>query len=291
MEKINIVFGIDNKYTMPCGIAIISILENTNLKERFNFFILHNPKRLSKENKNLLKGICDDYKSKIYFISFDMKKLLNASAKNYYSEATYYRIFAPDLIKENKLLYLDGDILVTDDISKLYYVNLENKVLGVVHDQGYKIDKRIEDYYDKIVGRKSYFNAGIILIDAKKFRKGNYEKKLVKYIQEKKPGLNDQDALNFVFKGKVKYVDDKWNFFFKNLIVNIHHFFDKPKEIGIIHFQSPYKPLMSPRITRYEFEYTKYFLKSPWKWSIFRRLLIKILHPFFCVYLFLKYKV
>ncbi len=291
-ESMNVVVAIDNKYAIQCGITLLSMLENTKTPEKVNVFLLTEKRKLSEENKKKLLQVVESRKAKMHFKEIDISKHLKVKITSYHSPAMCYRLLAPSMLRElDRFLYLDSDILVLGDISEIYFTDLSDKYIGAIKDQGEKIAPKIKEHYKRIVGKGTYFNSGILLVDCKKWRKINADKKAFAFIAEGKAPIFDQDALNHVFNEKVKFLPDKWNFFFRNIVFGVHHFFDKPKNIGIIHFQSPYKPFSSPRITRYEFEYLKYLIKSPWKWIVPQKLLLKLLHPFYCVYLFLKYKV
>jgi len=288
MERMNVVVGIDDKYTMPCGITLISLLENCSRAKDIDIYVIHGKGKLSEENKSKLRESVESRKARIFFKEIIASDYLNFKPGAYYSEAICYRIFGPRIFpKLKRMLYIDSDLLVLGDITEIYFTNFGNKYIGAVKDQGTKISPKIINHYRKIVGDKgTYFNSGVLLIDCVKWKKFGTEKKLIDFIVSGRASLPDQDALNYVFNGKVFYLPDKWNFFFKNLIFNVWHFFDNPEGIGIIHFQSPYKPFKSYRITRYEFAYMKYLLLSPWKNMVYFGLLSKILHPFLCIYLF-----
>ncbi|MFA5930744.1 MAG: glycosyltransferase family 8 protein [archaeon] len=288
MDRMNVVVGIDDKYTMPCGITLISLLENCSTPELVDIYVIHGKGKLSEENKSKLRESVKPKKANISFKEIISSEYLNFKPGAYYSEAICYRIFGPRIFPNLKrMLYLDSDLLVLGDICEIYSTKFGDKYIGAVKDQGTKLNPSMINHYTKIVGEKgTYFNSGVLLIDCIKWKKFGAEKKVIDYIVSGKACLPDQDALNNVFNGKVLYLPDKWNFFFKNLILNVWHFFDNPKGIGIIHFQSPYKPFKSPRITRYEFAYMKYLFISPWKGMVPLGLLSKLLHPFFCLYLF-----
>ncbi len=52
------------------------------------------------------------------------------------SVATYYRLRIPEILPQNisKALYLDGDIIVEQDLKELWNLDLSNAVLGAVED-------------------------------------------------------------------------------------------------------------------------------------------------------------
>jgi len=287
MERINVVVTIDDKYSMLCGITLISLLDNCSKPELVDIYVVSDKGKLSKENKKKLIDCVKPRMGRIFFKEFVLADFLQYKVRAYQSEAIWYRIFVPRLLSNlKKYLYLDSDLLVVGDISEIYFSDLGKKWIGAVADQGEKINPNMVKHYKRVVGVNKYFNAGVVLINTKIWCKINAEKKMIALIKTGKMLLEDQDALNTIFVGKVFFFSPKWNFFFKNLIFDLWHFFDNPNGLGIIHYQSPYKPFSSPRITRYEFAYMHYLLNSPWKKIVAPRLLLKLLHPFFCIKLF-----
>jgi lipopolysaccharide biosynthesis glycosyltransferase len=290
MERINVVVTIDNKFTMLCGVTLISLLENCSKPTQVDVYVISGKGKLSDENKQKLVECVKPRGARIFFKDFVLSDFMEPNIKTYYSEAICYRIFAPRLLKGVKrFLYLDSDMFVVGDICDIFFRDFGNNYIAAVEDQGEKIKPGFKSHYKKVVGDNKYFNSGLLIVDCVKWRKLGAEKKMIDYINSGNLILLDQDALNKIFVGKVLFLEPKWDFFFNNLILNVWHFFDNPKGLGIIHYQSPYKPFSSPRITRYEFAYMKYLALSPWKHLIPQRLLIKLLHPFFCLYLFVKW--
>ena len=50
------------------------------------------------------------------------------------STAVFFKFMIAKLLKEDKVLYLDGDVIVTDNIADFYSTNLENYYAAVVSD-------------------------------------------------------------------------------------------------------------------------------------------------------------
>ena len=137
----------------------------------------------------------------------------------------------PELEKKiNKVIYLDSDILVLDDISKLWETNLFNKTLGAVKDPAF-------NRYNSLNLRreKGYFNSGVLLIDSLSWRTKNYSQKILEYINKypEKLVLPDQDALNVILKDDWLPINQAWNVF--NGL-----FMENPNKLGITNKQLNY---------------------------------------------------
>ncbi|MBQ4495163.1 MAG: hypothetical protein II968_05285 [Selenomonadaceae bacterium] len=128
---------------------------------------------------------------------------------NRFTIGTYYRFFIPFVLPTeiNKVIYLDGDVIITLDINEFWQVDLGDSPLGVV-TSGLKSLRGI-------VKDTDYFNAGVLLMNLKILRD---EYKVVqagmKFLAEN-PQLfrwGDQDLLNYCFAVRAMKLPDKFNF-------------------------------------------------------------------------------
>ena len=111
----------------------------------------------------------------------------------YISVETFYRFYIPSLLPEyDKVIYLDADILVFDDLQNLYKIDVDQVYVGAVKDtyvtsivgQNKKSETRpkisFRDYLATVLNVKhtQYFNAGVLLLNLNKIRRDNIEPKL-----------------------------------------------------------------------------------------------------------------
>lgn len=233
--KIPVVFAINNNYVKQLATVIVSILKNSSKHNCFEFNILSND--LSSENKNILSSLSSLNKNTSFnFIDmneitkdFDLEKFMSRRDDyKYISTETYFRFFIPEIFKDySKILYLDADILVLQDLKELYDTDIQNYYAGVVQDTVLEVfiaDENIKtrtkperiytEYFKEKLHKKenSYFNAGVLLLNLDKIREDNIVEKLWQFTAEESPlEFQDQDVLNAVLEGNVKFVDYKWN--------------------------------------------------------------------------------
>ena len=74
----------------------------------------------------------------------------------------------PNLINQERVLYLDADIIVNGSLADFYYSDLEGAPVGVVKDYC-AWDNFSFPYLDANVST-NYFNSGVLLIDTVKWR-------------------------------------------------------------------------------------------------------------------------
>jgi lipopolysaccharide biosynthesis glycosyltransferase len=175
---------------------------------------------ISDFNKKQIEALKEKFKNfSIEFIDMaDQKIFENFKTTSYQTIVTYYRFLMPSL-KPNvdKAIYLDVDTIVFSDIAELYSENLENYSLGAVYDvfvnENKKKFKSIKAKLQLSESHK-YFNAGVLLIDCKKWRTNSTTEELLKTEKLYKELLtyNDQDVLNKYFSDNYKLLDIKYNY-------------------------------------------------------------------------------
>ncbi|MDR3289926.1 MAG: glycosyltransferase family 8 protein [Rickettsiales bacterium] len=206
-EHIPIFLATDDNYLKYTATVMASILYNTN--SFIDFYILEN--KITENGKNKLNQTMkkfNNFSIEYITISNDTIEIFKNTNKlnAHISVMTYIRFYIPSL-KTNldRAIYLDGDIVVLRDIKKLFDNNVDNFGIGAVKF-GYLGDG---------------FNAGVLLINCKKWRENNVLEELLKinkYLYDHERGsYNDQNVLNKYFKNDCLELDLKFNFINKIL--------------------------------------------------------------------------
>ena len=177
---------------------------------------------------------------------------------------TFARYFIPDFVTEDKVLYLDSDLIVTGDLTDLFELDLGENYLGAARS---------------CFGAGVGFNAGVMLINNKKWRSENIRQKLIELTEKEHEnvGEGDQSILNILFQNSYCQLDDTYNFqigFDAGAAEKKHAFIfeisltPSPK---ILHFISPDKPWKQFSVGRLREEWWKYsfmewsYIVSSWK--------------------------
>lgn len=217
-KEIPIFFSTDDNYVPFLTVALHSIVENASKEYDYKIIILNSELKeesvkqiLAFENENFKVEFADVNK-KIK----DVAKNMTLGLRDYYSNSIYYRIFIPSLFHDyDKALYLDADIVVIDDISKLYFEELGDNLLGAITDDVVNGNDSFKKYSETVLGIKptQYFNSGILVMNLKELRKFEIENKFVHLIGTYNFDTiaPDQDYLNYLCRGKVKYIHKGWD--------------------------------------------------------------------------------
>ena len=193
MTKKVIVLGADNGYQDKVETTIKSICaHNRNLK----FYVFNDD--ISSEWFQLMSKRLELLSSEIVNV-----KITNHSLRDYnlplshLSYAAFFRYFIPQFVKEDKVLYLDSDIIVRTNIDELFLEDITDYPLVAVADA--------------LV--PSTFNSGVMLINVALWRKENATEKLLELTNEFHTStFGDQGILNKLFENRWNALDSSYNF-------------------------------------------------------------------------------
>lgn len=209
-ETVQIVMISDPGYLIPTIVAITSMKVHAAGSRDYRITVLASgfdeaaKKRfLELESENfkvqILECNPDDY------CEVDTKKV---SA----TKAAILKFFIPEILNDTeKVIYIDGDTIVIQDIATIYDENIENYYAGVVRDVK-TLSKGIWDGEGNLYSCDEYFNSGMMLLNTKKLREERMSEKLVDYRVNHKNFFMDQDAFNATFGWKrVKFFSPLYN--------------------------------------------------------------------------------
>lgn len=243
MEKqtISLFFAVDDNYCPFLSVALDSIMKNSNKNYNYKAYVLAT--YVSPENKEtLLSNLQDNFTLEFVDMTEKLEKITDRlHTRDYYSKTTYYRLFIPNMFPHlDKALYLDADIVVPGDISELYNIDLGDNLVGGIPDTAVANNDIFIEYVKEVVGcdeAKNYFNAGILPMNLKAMREFDFEDKFLDLLSKYKFVVaQDQDYLNAICKGRVKYIDYSWN------VMPIENSRIKIDKINLIHYNMLWKP-------------------------------------------------
>ncbi|MBQ4558497.1 MAG: glycosyltransferase family 8 protein [Clostridia bacterium] len=252
---IPIFFATDDNYAPFLVVTLESIFANASKDYQYNIHVLTNglnDDSIAKIDKYKNENVVIDYVN----MHDKMEEMGNAlHTRDYYSKATYFRLFAPKMFPEyDKALYLDCDIIVRGDISDLYNYDIKNNLVGAVPDEAVANVPEFIAYTDNFldVESKRYFNAGILIMNMKELRNINFESRFINLLTAYTFNVaQDQDYLNVICKDRVYYLPKTWN---KMPIPDSKL---KLENLNLIHYNLSYKPWHFDGIL-YENEFWKY---------------------------------
>ena len=148
---------------------------------------------------------------------------------------TFARYFIPQFVKEDKVLYLDSDVIVTKPLDDLFNIDLGTNLVAAA----------------KVVfGLEDRFNAGVLLINNKLWKEENVQGQCIDITNREHDTLQeaDQTVLNRICGRRYIVLDDTYNFQigYDRLAEQRKQYFILEKSVdplpAIIHYLSEDKP-------------------------------------------------
>jgi lipopolysaccharide biosynthesis glycosyltransferase len=131
------------------------------------------------------------------------------------SVMTYARLALPQMVKEERILYVDADMVVQADWTALWEMELGEDLIAAAPDVITKTlsGDRLDLAKFQLDGAAPYFQAGFLLMDLKRWRESGVSEKVLTYLRENPEHCRfwDQSALNVVLYGRWKRLPDEWN--------------------------------------------------------------------------------
>lgn len=268
-QNIAVAFACNDKFVPYMATLLVSICECSSSKYNYDILIL--TQNISEKNKEILKKMIKN-RSNFSIRYLDPTSYIQGCSfyiRGHFSVETYFRLVLPELLPAyQKILYLDSDMVVESDVAELYNENIESFLLGACHDadtaglyNGYEPNKKA--YMDQVLKLKKpymYFQAGTLLMNLEEFRKVYTVEEKLKYAASQKFQLLDQDILNKLCEGSVRYLDMTWNMMVdyagirKNqIVVNApawlnDMYLEARKKPKIIHYAGSEKPWHYPEM-------------------------------------------
>lgn len=227
-NEINICLASDAGYEAQLYITIGSIIKKIKQTLKYHFYILDGG--LSQKSNFYI--LTEKYKNiKIDFI--DMKNQFRQTyTSKHISVAAYYRLAIFRLFaKFKRILYIDADSYLLDDIANLFNINMKDKILGASKDslvwqkswrntfiQHKTFSGKYLDYESNFLKHSNnklnfYFSSGVMLFDFSKTNVSQKYKKLKELLNDDYY-CHDQDILNLLYNEKETYdIGREWNYF------------------------------------------------------------------------------
>lgn len=212
----------------------------------------------------------------------DLSLVSDFATSHHISHAAYLRLLASNLLPDEieKVIYLDSDLLVLDDVTKLWQCDLGDAYCAAVADIACPfIDAR--EHFDRhptsdaafgsvpyvaalcpignwselgIDGAGRYFNSGVMVLNLKRWRDDGIAKRLFDCLRDNREHVWcwDQYALNVVFAGNWKELEPRWNqgshvYQYPGSAecpIEPQQFIEMRDRPSIVHYTTEYKPWM-----------------------------------------------
>lgn len=218
-REIPIFFTIDDSYAPFLAVALNSAIKNSDPQSNYKAIVLYQD--LGADNISRLQSLqTENFKIELMPIRANMEalddRMSNRLRCDYFTLTIYFRLFIPSMFPQyDKGIYIDSDVVLTDDIAKLFDIDIGENYIGACNDLSIADIPPLVAYTEKAVGvnAKEYINSGVLLMNLKKMRdddlEGHFLALLNKYHFDSI--APDQDYLNAMCNGKIYYLEEKWD--------------------------------------------------------------------------------
>tara|TARA_R110002153_G_scaffold13431_2_gene49982 strand:+ start:12858 stop:13565 length:708 start_codon:yes stop_codon:yes gene_type:complete len=219
MEKINICYVINNNQTyIDLTLKSIDMIKKffRSKEHDLNFYILSEEKL---ELPSDVINVISPYKN---------------------IPLLWQRMYISELIGESRVIFLDSDTIAYNCISKLWDIDIGDNIVGMSpHYCMPNIQSCIKHYklqnYKMFEDNKHiniFYNAGVVLIDCKKWLEKNMTEKCLKvyeHVRDSNIARNDEPVYNIVLKDQIYELSELWNYFPRDTFkkANIVHYYGK----------------------------------------------------------------
>lgn len=269
--EIPVVFAADDSYAVHLGVTITSLIENA-CQSKYNIIILDGG--ITERNKARLSQICEIKEGhQLTFMGMG-DDFSDLATRAHFSTPIYYRLKSPEILPYKKLIYLDCDLIVNTDLADLYEIDMSENIIAAVCDGDSFLDLFIQKYssfqqlyFEQLelteAEIRGFINSGVMLINTDAWKKHDISSKAISFAQDYQSTLGDQDALNFLCRNNIFYLDREWNT--TTNVLGYYHIspLDNNTLPKIIHYAGGEKPWNSDMVPWRE-QYWRYFSDSPW---------------------------
>ncbi|XP_042025193.1 probable galacturonosyltransferase-like 1 [Salvia splendens] len=258
-NAIHMAMTLDAAYLRGSIAAILSVLQHSSCPENIAFHFVSSSSS-SPDLRATLSSTFPYLHFQIYpFDSSSAAGLISTSIRAALDcPLNYARNYLADLLPSSltKVVYLDSDLVLVDDIAKLAATPLPNDAVLAAPEY---CNANFTSYFTPTFWsnpslsltfanrRPCYFNTGVMVIDLRRWRQGGYTTKIVEWMELQKRiriyELGSLPPFLLVFAGNIAPVDHRWNQHglggdnFRGLCRDLH-----PGPVSLLHWSGKGKP-------------------------------------------------
>lgn len=201
----NIAFCINRLGLVGLGGALSSLIRNCSDQSKLRIWFLC--AGMTSRDKERISKLLDDEKfsGSYKYIDFDPRQYFGVFPSLHGDWTAYGRLLLANLIDVDKVLYLDSDLIVEEDVLKVGAFNLAGHFLAAVGGGQFKYTLGNKFYINKIglPPDADYFNSGVLLLNLNAWRQGDVLSKCIEIAKQYPTELpsHDQSLLNIVCGG------------------------------------------------------------------------------------------
>lgn len=211
----NIAFCINQLGMIGLGATISSLIRNCSNQSSLKIWILC-AGLAQCQKKQIIKLLQrESFSGDYHFIDFDPVGYFGSFSSLHGDWTTYGRLLLADLLDCDQVLYLDSDLIIELDVLEIKDFNCNGYALAAVGGGSFMHTLGNRFYINKlgISPNVEYFNAGVLLINLKEWRKDKIKVKCLSIASQYPLELpsHDQSLLNIFCSGNFAKLPHRYN--------------------------------------------------------------------------------
>lgn len=286
-----IVFSADENFSIPLGLAILSLLESAERETRYDIHVLDDG--VHESIKNQIHEMHEKHDFSIQY--HDVSNLIENTAETlFYPRVSFARFYIPEILPaeiQGNIFYSDADVLFCSDLTPLYKKDMTGKAvaaiqalnLTAVNNRQHLIDLHKAFGVDFLSKNEVYYQSGNLLFNREEWLKTDLTKKILKMARTKLPDevtMPDQDIMNLVCREHItpippkycaipifskRYVCDYEQTYKGSCVYSESELSEALNNPAVIHFAGA-KPIVYRKAAyKLDFKFIQFWAKSPWK--------------------------
>lgn len=253
--------SINDAFAAPCGVVIASACAACASPARLRFHVYSTD--LSEQSRRMLAAIAEPHGASVQFHVSDATRVAHVPRMKNVSVDSHVRLLIPeDFPHEERILYLDADVLVLHDVLALQDVPLEDAIVAVAPNG----PATFIDSFNRIHGRPPgalVFNAGVMLLQPRLWTEARIAERAVEWLvkNESKLIFRNQDALNILLQDHLRWLNASWNVesrLYREWLLGYSPYSDLVNAAAILHYTGGDKPWIPGRHVCWQSLYNRY---------------------------------
>ncbi|KAK9119585.1 hypothetical protein Scep_017678 [Stephania cephalantha] len=229
---VHIALTLDSQYIRGSIAAVHSVIKHASCPENVFFHFISTDSHGSSFT-SLVRSTFPSLNFKVYHFDPSLvTDLISSSIRQALDNPlNYARNYLPDILRDpclHRVIYLDSDLILVDDVSKLWSVPLsDSRVVGAPEYCHANFTKYFTDAFwgdpvmPRVFGgrgrrrRPCYFNTGVMVVDLRRWRDGGFTRRIERWMEVQRERriyeLGSLPPFLLVFGGDVEAIDHRWN--------------------------------------------------------------------------------
>jgi lipopolysaccharide biosynthesis glycosyltransferase len=158
-----------------------------------------------------IRAMVEGMHGTIAFHEIEDERLAQLPVLEHAPASLWYRLLLPELCDADRVLYLDLDVIVVEEIHDLWATPLQGHALGAVNNVF--MPQHVARVEALGLDPSHYLNTGVLLLDLATWRREGIGRMLLEFAREHARELEwaDQDAMNLLLGTRWLELHPRWN--------------------------------------------------------------------------------